>query len=450
MQSDDFRDTENEVSNAADAASEVVRVEDRIANIDAQAFDALANPDPARFNPFVAHAFLDALEVSGCAGPQTGWLPQHLVLEDDDGSIAGIMPGYLKSHSRGEFVFDFSWAEAYHHAGGRYYPKFQAAVPFTPVTGPRLFVKRGENATRFERILAAAAIQYADKAGASSVHMTFVEEQVWRRLGEEGYLQRTDQQFHFLNPGYGSFDDFLSTLASRKRKALRKERTRALQAGLTIKHLTGSQITEADWDAFYDFYINTGSRKYGQPYLNREFFSLLSERMPDSCLLIFATRNGDPIAGALNMIGGDCLYGRYWGAIEHHPFLHFELCYYQAIDYAIAHGLARVEAGAQGQHKLVRGYVPQTTYSLHWFSDYSLSVAIERYLESEREQVDAVQEILAEAAPFKKTLASPFGPEPGLLDCDPAGQTKPDRNKADRKQTGPHQDGSGPDDKNRN
>jgi predicted N-acyltransferase len=405
--------SEEPPKDSRETATAVVRVEERIANIDAATFDALSNPDPARFNPFVTHGFLDALEVSGCVGIETGWLPQHLVLEDEAGSIAGAMPGYLKSHSRGEFVFDFAWADGYENAGGRYYPKLQVAVPFTPVTGPRLFARQGAQADEFERTLAFASLQYASKVNASSVHMTFVEKAVWERLGEMGFLQRTDQQFHFINPGYASFDDFLSTLASRKRKSLRKERAQALEAGLEIEHLRGSDITEADWDAFYRFYIDTSDRKYGMPYLNREFFSLLWERRADDCLLIFAKRDGVPIAGAFNMIGGDCLYGRYWGAIEHHPCLHFELCYYQAIDYAIAHGLDRVEAGAQGQHKLVRGYVPKTTYSLHWFADQGLSDAVERFLKVERKRIDHLQEVLGDYTPFKKTPDDVGGNGPG-------------------------------------
>jgi uncharacterized protein len=384
------------------AKSPVVRVITSLSEVDAGIFDAYANPDPARFNPFVTHAFLEALEASGCVRSETGWLPQHLVLEEGDGTVSGYLPAYLKSHSRGEFVFDYAWADAYSRAGGAYYPKLQISVPFTPVPGPRLLVRPGEGAERRERLLGSAAVQLARRTGISSVHVTFLEKGPWERLGAFGFLQRTDQQFHFTNPGYRAFEDFLDTLASRKRKALRKERARALEAGIGIEYVTGSDITEAHWDAFFKFYIDTGSRKWGDPYLNRAFFSLLGERMADRCLLVFAVREGRYVAGALNMIGGDCLYGRYWGALEHHPCLHFEICYYQAIEFAIAHGLPRVEAGAQGEHKLARGYTPETTYSLHWFADAGMSAAVERYLEAERTHVDRAIEVFRDYAPFKK------------------------------------------------
>lgn len=379
-----------------------VRVVADLSDIPADAFDACANPQDRSFNPFVSHAFLQALEKTGCVGRGTGWHPQHLVLESADGEICGVMPAYLKTHSRGEFVFDYSFAEAYHRAGGQYYPKLQVAVPFTPVPGPRILVQPGPDAELYEEILAGAAVEIARRNKISSVHITFLEEGPWRRLGEIGFLQRTDQQFHFANPGYGSFEDFLQTLASRKRKALRKERQQALSGGIEIEHVTGADITQAHWDAFFEFYIDTSDRKWGDPYLNRQFFSELGERMPERCLLVMAKRDGRYIAGALNMIGGDCLYGRYWGAIEHHPFLHFEVCYYQAIDYAIQHGLARVEAGAQGQHKLARGYVPETTYSAHWFADPGLSAAVARYLKTERLEVEKANQVLAEYAPYKK------------------------------------------------
>ncbi|MBU2581119.1 MAG: GNAT family N-acetyltransferase [Alphaproteobacteria bacterium] len=391
-----------EASDVADAPAQLVRVADTLLAVDQEAFDACANPEPARYNPFVAYAFLEALEASGCVRAETGWLPQHLILEDENGRIIGAAPAYLKTHSQGEFVFDHAWADAYQRAGGSYYPKLQLSVPFTPVPGPRLMVLPGEDAQRSERVLAAAAVELARRMKVSSVHVTFLEQAAWERLGGMGYLQRTDQQFHFSNPGYGSFDDFLATLASRKRKAVRKERAQATEAGLQITHVIGADITEAHWDAFFDFYIDTGSRKWGSPYLNREFFSLIGERMADRCLLMFASHGGRFVAGALNMIGGDCLYGRYWGASEYHPCLHFELCYYQAIDYAIAHGLARVEAGAQGQHKLARGYVPETTYSAHWIADPGLSRAVERYLEDERRHVEHAKAALNEYTPFRK------------------------------------------------
>ncbi len=375
-------------------------VTDTIADIDAATWDRLANPAAAHANPFLAHAFLKALEDARCVGEGTGWHPRHIVLEEA-GVITGVMPAYLKTHSQGEYVFDHSWAEAYARAGGRYYPKLQCAVPFTPVPGPRLLVQPGEGADAREAALAGAGLALIRQSKASSMHVTFLDEAQWRRLGAAGFLQRIGQQFHFANPGYATFDEFLGALASRKRKAVRKERAQAVD-GLTIRHVTGRDIKESDWDAFYAFYMDTGSRKWGRPYLNRAFFSLIGESMADRCLLIFAEDNGRAIAGAFNMIGGDCLYGRYWGAVEQRPFLHFELCYYQAIDYAIAHKLARVEAGAQGDHKLARGYVPVATYSAHWLADPGLRRAVAHFLEHEREAISEINEELNLSAPFKK------------------------------------------------
>lgn len=367
----------------------------------AQAWDACANPDAATFNPFLSHAFLDALEKAGTVGERTGWIPQHLVLEAPGGDVLGVMPLYAKTNSQGEYVFDHAWAEALQRAGGHYYPKLQGAIPFTPVPGRRLLARPGLLATETERLLAHAAVALADRIEASSVHITFLTEGEWQRLGADGFLQRTGQQFHWRNEGYATFEDFLATLASRKRKQLRKERAEA-QAAVEIFSVTGPEITEAHWDAFYAFYMDTGSRKWGRPYLNRRFFSLLGAAMADRCLLVFGRREGKLVAGALHLIGGDCLYGRYWGAIEHHPLLHFELCYYQAIDYAIAHGLARAEAGAQGEHKLARGYLPETTYSLHWLADPRLAAAVARYLAEERGEVAEVNALLREHGPFKK------------------------------------------------
>jgi predicted N-acyltransferase len=381
----------------------VVKVLPALREVSAAAWDAVANPDAANFNPFLAHAFLAALEETGCVGRGTGWTPRHLVIEDDTGAIAGAAPCYLKSHSQGEYVFDHAWADAYMRAGGRYYPKLQIAVPFTPVPGPRLLVRPGADAAANEQALAAAAIELAAQSGLSSVHVTFLDCSVQERLGALGYLKRTGQQFHWRNDGYGSFEAFLETFASRKRKAVRKERAQALAPGITIEHLSGSDITEAHWDAFYAFYVDTGDRKWGRPYLNRAFFSALGQRMAERCLLVMAKRDGRYIAGALNMIGGDCLYGRYWGAVEQHPFLHFEVCYYQAIEYAIAHRLPRVEAGAQGEHKLARGYLPVETYSAHWIADPSLRAAVARYLDQERLAVSEDNEDLAELGPYRKT-----------------------------------------------
>ncbi len=379
----------------------VVKVVPRIDAVASEAWDACANPDAATYNPFLSHAFLNALEEAGTVGEGTGWHPQHLVLEQPDGTVVGVMPLYAKTHSQGEYVFDHAWAEALHRAGGDYYPKLQASVPFTPVPGRRFLARPGPMQEYAEKLLARAAIAVADRVGASSVHVTFLTEAEWKRHGSDGYLRRTGQQFHWSNAGYGSFEEFLATLSSRKRKAIRKERSEA-QSAVEILSVTGTEITEAHWDAFFDFYMDTGSRKWGRPYLNRRFFSLLGERLSDRCLLVFARRDGKLVAGALNMIGGDCLYGRYWGAIEHHPCLHFELCYYQAIDYAIAHGLPRVEAGAQGEHKLARGYLPETTYSLHWLADPRLEAAVARYLAAERSEIAEINALLREHGPFKK------------------------------------------------
>ena len=386
------------------AGTAKVEVVPQIADIPAETWDACANPDPATFNPFLAHAFLKALEDAGTVGGRTGWTPRHLVLKLG-GEIAGCAPCYLKAHSQGEYVFDHSWAEAFMQAGGDYYPKLQIAVPFTPVPGRRLLVRPGPDGESHERMLAAGAAEIAERNHISGVHITFLSEGEWCRLGTRGFLQRTDQQFHWGNAGYGTFDDYLASLASRKRKAMRKEREQALAAGLTIQWLRGREITEADWDVFFAFYTQTGSRKWGRPYLNRKFFSLLgASGVGGDCLLMLAKRGNRAIAGSLHMIGGDCLFGRYWGAVEHHPFLHFELCYYQAIDYAIQHGIARVEAGAQGEHKLARGYLPTKTYSAHYIVNPGLRRAIADYLARERKYVDAAAEELAEHAPFRKAL----------------------------------------------
>ena len=379
-----------------------VEVVPRIADIPADAWDACANPDPATYNPFLTHAFLKTLEDAGNVGGRTGWTPRHLVLKLG-GEIAGCAPCYVKAHSRGEYVFDHGWADAFMQAGGRYYPKLQIAVPFTPVPGRRLLARPGPESGTHEGLLAAAAAELAERSDISGVHITFLTEGEWERLGARGFLQRTDQQFHWSNAGYGTFDDYLASLASRKRKAMRKERQQALAEGLEVVWLRGSEISEADWDAFFKFYMDTGSRKWGSPYLNRKFFSLMAgSAIGKDCLLMLAKRGARPIAGSFHLIGGDCLYGRYWGAVEHHPLLHFEMCYYQAIDYAIQHKIARVEAGAQGEHKLARGYLPTKTYSAHYIVDPALRRAIADYLVRERRYVDAAAEELAEYAPFRK------------------------------------------------
>jgi predicted N-acyltransferase len=355
-------------------------------------------------NPFVSHAFLSSLEASHSVGGRSGWQPRHILAEDEAGMLVGAAPCYVKSHSRGEYVFDHGWAEAFERAGGSYYPKLQVAVPFTPVPGPRLFARPGPLAQAVQGGLADALAEITTGNDLSSAHVTFLTEPEWQMLGERGFLQRTDQQFHWENAGYATFDDFLAALASRKRKTIRRERKEALAPGIEVRWLTGSDLTEEVWDAFFAFYMETGSRKWGRPYLTREFFSIVSEKLADHILLVMARRAGRWIGGALNFIGGDTLFGRNWGAIEHHPFLHFELCYYQAIDYAIAHKLKRVEAGAQGEHKLARGYLPTTTYSAHFIANPALKRAIEEYLVRERHYVEAAREELAGYAPFRKDL----------------------------------------------
>jgi uncharacterized protein len=386
-----------------------IRILPAIAEIAAPAWDGCANPTQCSdvkspYNPFVSHAFLSALEASGSATARTGWQPQHLVAETETGDVLGVVPCYLKSHSRGEYVFDAGWAEAYERAGGSYYPKLQVSVPFTPASGRRLLAAPGERADAVREGLAAGLIELAKLRDASSVHVTFAPEDEWALLGTHGYLQRNDQQFHWENAGYASFDAFLTALAARKRKAIRRERSGALENGIEVECLTGSDLTESVWDVFFAFYMDTGSRKWGRPYLTRKFYSLVGETMADKVLLVLAKRAGRYIAGAINFIGGDTLYGRHWGAIEHHPFLHFELCYYQAIDFAIQHKLARVEAGAQGEHKLARGYMPVTTYSAHYIADPALRRAIADYLKRERAYVAAAGSELAAMGPFRKDL----------------------------------------------
>jgi uncharacterized protein len=376
----------------------LLRVVSRIDEVPACDWDACALPD----NPFISHAFLEALEDSGSACAETGWLPQHLLLEDRGGTLIGCLPCYLKSHSQGEYVFDHGWADAYRRAGGRYYPKLQASIPFTPVTGKRLLVRPGLEQTEREALLLQAAAQVADRLGVSSLHITFLTRVEWQLAGELGFLQRTDQQFHWRNEGYHRFEDFLGVLTSRKRKAIRKERREALEGGVEIEWVTGRDLTEAHWDAFFAFYMDTGSRKWGSPYLTRACFSRLGQTMADRMLLVLAKRSGRYVAGALNVIGPDTLYGRYWGGIEDHPFLHFEVCYYQAIEFAIAHRLARVEAGAQGAHKLARGYLPSETYSAHYIADPGLRRAVADYLTRERRAVAREIALLTEESPYRR------------------------------------------------
>jgi len=377
------------------------RLIESIADVSAAEWDALANPPDAEFNPFLTHAFLKALEDSKSVCAAAGWRPAHTLLEDGKAIVAAA-PMYVKSHSYGEYVFDQQWAEAFHRAGGRYYPKLQVAVPFTPATGRRLLVGANEAA---RAPLARALMQIAERMGVSSLHVTFAERSEYDLLAPLGFLQRTDQQFHWENHDYADFPAFLAALSSIKRKNLRRERTEALSADITVEWLTGSDIKEAHWDAFFAFYMETGSRKWGSPYLTRRFFSLVGGAMADRILLVMAKRNGRYIAGALNFIGSRALYGRNWGAIEHHRFLHFELCYYQAIDFAIANKLNRVEAGAQGAHKLARGYMPVETHSLHWIAHSGLRTAVERYLREERSAVADEIEALSEHGPFRRENA---------------------------------------------
>ncbi len=392
-----------------------IRMIRSLAEIDPASWDACANP-PAesvceevdsnyqeeRFNPFITHAFLNACEASGSAIPRTGWGGAHILVEDAEGRLLAAAPCYLKSHSMGEYVFDQGWADAYERAGGRYYPKLQISVPFTPAPGRRLLVAAGPRAEEARAALISGLRAVMEKTGASSAHVTFLTKAEWETLGAEGFLQRTNKQFHFFDKGYGDFEGFLNSLASRKRKAIRRERKDALSAGVEIEWATGADLTKAHWDAFYAFYMDTGSRKWGTPYLTRKFFTLLSETMADRVLLIMAKREGRYIAGALNLIGDDALYGRNWGCIEEHPFLHFEVCYYQAIDFALSRGLRRVEAGAQGEHKLLRGYEPIETYSAHAIADPRLEKAVAQFLLEERREMARVIEAYAEHTPFRK------------------------------------------------
>ncbi|MCB2109453.1 MAG: N-acetyltransferase [Defluviimonas sp.] len=377
---------------------------DRIEALPAADWDACACPETASggrpVDPFTTHRFLAALERSGSVGPATGWEPHHLVARHD-GELVAVMPLYAKAHSQGEYIFDHGWAEAYERAGGRYYPKLQAAVPFTPATGRRFLTRPGLETTG-RAALCEALVRVTSGNGLSSAHVTFCTEAEAVAGAAMGFLRRTTQQFHWLNDGYAGFDQFLAALSSRKRKAIRRERAGAGGFGGTIRHLTGGAIEQRHWEAFWAFYQDTGSRKWGRPYLTRAFFGALHETMRDDVLLILAERDGRPIAGALNFIGRDTLFGRYWGAIEEHPFLHFECCYYQAIDFAIDAGLARVEAGAQGEHKLARGYLPRPTHSLHWIADPSFREAVARYLDAETRAVGEDIEIMTGYGPFRR------------------------------------------------
>ena len=377
-----------------------LQVHDAIADIGREAWDACAAPTG---DPFVSWDFLQACEASGSAVPRQGWAARHLALRDEDGAVIGAMPLWLKAHSQGEYVFDHAWADAYERAGGRYYPKLLGAVPFTPVTGPRFLAAPGSDLNTVREALLQGALTLAERLDVSSLHVNFPTEDDWRAMAEAGLLPRQDMQFVWRNEGYATFDDFLAALSSNRRKTVRRER-RDAQAGLDIRVLTGPDIRPEHWDAFFAFYMDTGSRKWGRPYLTRDFFDRIGATMADRIALVMAFRDGTPIAGALNFIGRDALYGRQWGTLEDVPFLHFELCYYQAIQFAIERGLSRVEAGAQGEHKIARGYLPSPVWSSHYIADPALRAPVADYLERERAGVSAeIEAMTVDLSPFRQT-----------------------------------------------
>ena len=373
-----------------------LRIHGAIAEIPAEDWDACAGG----INPTVSHVFLNAMEASGSVGARSGWAPQHLSFSDAGGRLRGVVPLYLKSHSYGEYVFDWGWADAYERAGGRYYPKLLCAVPFTPVPGPRLLAAPDAPAETKTHLIA-GMVELAKQRKLSSLHVNFPEPAEAEAFEQAGFLKRIGQQFHWENDGYATFDDYLAALNSRKRKAVKKERREALEGGIEIEVLTGADLTPRVWDAFFRLYLATTDRKWGSAYLNRKFFALIGERMPEKVVLIMAKRGGDYIAGAFNILGRDTLYGRNWGSPREYRFLHFECCYYQAIEFAITHGLQRVEAGAQGPHKLQRGYLPVPTYSAHWIPDPGFRRAVASFLDREREMVEEKIEHLAEFSPFR-------------------------------------------------
>ena len=387
------------------AHSVTVKVVASVAAVPAVAWDACGGQSRPDANPFVRHAFFSALEDSGSVAADAGWQPRHVVVEDDALGIVAVAPLYLKSHSYGEYVFDWGWAQAYERAGGRYYPKLQCAVPFTPVTGPRLMVRDGLDpaaAREHQATLIGAMVELARQRKVSSLHVTFPTEDEQGLMTEAGFLPRIGEQYHWKNEGYETFDDFLDALSSRKRKNIRKEREKANSHGIRIETLVGADIKTGHWDAFYQFYTNTSDRKWGQAYLTRAFFDLLSERMGDAVVLVMGFDDERPVCGAINLKGGNALFGRNWGAAVDLPMLHFECCYYRAIDFAIAHKLAWVEAGAQGQHKIQRGYLPRPTYSAHWIADPGFRTAVARFLDEEREAVAQHIEALEDFGPFRK------------------------------------------------
>jgi len=379
---------------------------DSLAHVSAQDWNRCAFDNGQLDNPFITYGFLSALEQSGSATKKTGWYPQHLILKNGAGGIEAVAPAYVKSHSQGEYVFDHSWADAFARAGGQYYPKLQLSVPFTPATGPRFLIANKKNHDIALKALSSGVKSLCTKYELSSAHATFIDEQSWQTLGELDWLRRTDTQFHWHNDSYKTFDGFLADLSSRKRKNIKKERRIVAESGVTFEHLLGGKITKEHWDVFFTFYQDTGARKWGTPYLTREFFDQVCTAMPDNILLILVKDKDRYIAGALNFIGRDTLYGRYWGAIEERPCLHFETCYYQAMEYAIDHNIEFVEAGAQGPHKLARGYVPVTTYSAHYISHPEFSHAIEKYLDHEKSLVAEDNEILSQQSPFKKGVSN--------------------------------------------
>ena len=384
----------------------IIKIEPSLININPKQWNEFSHPKTTdknlKINPFISYEFLYALEASGSTKIKNGWGGAHILLEDEAENLLAACPAYLKSHSMGEYVFDQGWADAYSRAGGEYYPKLQISVPFTPATAPKLLAGDDDKAVDLKRMLASSIPELCARLGASSAHATFLTEEDKDIFLEAGFLERNDKQYHWFNENYGSFDDFIEALASRKRKLIRRERRDALANGITIECLTGSDIKTEHMEAFYTFYMDTGSRKWGRPYLTRAFFSIIQETMPDQILLIMAKREGQYIAGAINFIGGDVLYGRNWGCIENHPFLHFEVCYYQAIDFAIQKGLKKVEAGAQGEHKLARGYRPVTTYSAHYIADPSFRQAVANYLQEERNYIAELQDTLSEQTPFRR------------------------------------------------
>ena len=375
-----------------------VKVAESIAEFSAEAWDACAGQD----DPFLGHAFLSALEDSGCVTAESGWLPRHIAVEDGLGGVAAVAPLYVKSHSQGEYVFDWGWADAYERAGGRYYPKLQCAVPFTPVPGRRLLARAGPGAHAAERMLATGMVELARRHGLSSVHVTFLDEAQAERLSAQDWLIRHGVQFHWHNKGYASFDDFLGALTSRKRKTIARERRRVAEAGIRTPILCGADIKPHHWDAFHRFYVDTYDRKWGYPYLTREFFELLSDRLGERVVLVLAELDGRPIGGALNLRGEHALYGRNWGAEADYHFLHFEACYYRAIDFAIEHGLARVEAGTQGPHKIQRGYTPVRTFSAHWIADPGLRRPVADFVAHEQRQTAREIEHLAGKSPYRQ------------------------------------------------